>query len=394
MIIKEIKARKINNYRNQPTIEVTVKTDKKETKASTPSGASKSRFEVNEFSKKGIKDSIKFLNDLKDIKKLKLNNFDDVKRAERILRKYDKTKSLTKVGGNTILALEYALLKQLGPVWKTIDKNSSKLPYPIGNCIGGGKHSKGPRPDFQEFLLLPLKVKSFNEAIKLNEQVYKEAAKQLKKKDKLFKYQRTDEGAWYTSLSNLEVIELLSNITRKTKKVFLGLDVAANSFYNKKYHYLNFSKEDKFRSLTKEQQINFIAYLIKTYNLVYVEDPLHENDFKGFEQLKKKVKKCFIVGDDLISTNKDRLKKAKKSINAAILKPNQVGSLIETEKFVKLADKNKINLIASHRSGETLDATISDLAVGFKTLMIKCGIYGKERIAKINRLKHISKEFN
>jgi len=180
-------------------------------------------------------------------------------------------------------------------------------------------------------------------------------------------------------------------LKRYKKKVYIGLDVAANSFYkNKKYIYKN-----PVEKLSKNEQINYLSELIKKYNLFYVEDGLDENDFSGFKELKKKVNKtgCLIVGDDLTTTNPSRLKKAikMKSINAIIIKPNQIGSLLKVRKVVKICKKKGIKTIISHRSGETKDNTIADLAIGFGVDFVKTGIYGSVRKSKLDRLIKIEK---
>jgi len=169
----------------------------------------------------------------------------------------------------------------------------------------------------------------------------------------------------------------------------IGMDVAASTLFDgENYLY----KSPKMTRKT-EEQIDFILSLIKDYNLFYVEDPLHEDDFEGFSKITKSAKKCLIVGDDLTATHSERLQKAieNKSANAVIVKPNQNGSLLETKEFIQLAQKNKITTIISHRSGETSDATIADLAVAWNIPYIKTGILGKERFAKLNRLLKIER---
>ena len=216
------------------------------------------------------------------------------------------------------------------------------------------------------------------------------------KKYKQFKDEKNDENAWVIDLSNIEVLSLLKKVVDKVKKaakvdIRIGLDVAANSFYkNGYYYYRNFSKDIKNKKLTRKQQVEFIAKLIKDYNLYYIEDPLNENDGKGFRTIKKKTN-ALIVGDDLTSTNLKYLKKNKFNINGIIIKPNQIGSLIKMKEAVDYAKKNKITPIMSHRSGETLDNSISYLASSFNIPIIKCGITGRERLAKIKELIHLEK---
>ena len=287
--------------------------------------------------------------------------------------------------------MEFAALKAIAKeqkkqVWQIINPNAKKIPRLVGNCIGGGKHAEevnGKKPDFQEFLLIP----EPNSAIQFFE-IAKNAKKDteflLKEKDKNFKSKKDDEDAWMTSLDDKNVLEVLSKLN-----IPLGLDVAASSFYKrKKYHYEN-PKLDR----NSEEQIGYLSNLIKNFNLFYVEDAFSEEDFESFAKLLEKFPEVLIVGDDLIVTNVKRLEKAikMKSVNAIIIKPNQNGSLVDLKEVVELAKANNIKTIFSHRGEETDENILADLAFGFEADFIKCGITGKERISKINRLIEIEK---
>ena len=188
-----------------------------------------------------------------------------------------------------------------------------------------------------------------------------------------------------------KVQDIIKN--RYKKQIGIGIDVASSSFYKNNYNYKNLK-----RKLNHKKQTDYINRLIRDYDLFYIEDPLNENDFSGFRSLLKKTKKisknCLIVGDDLTTTNPERLKKAikNKSINAIIVKPNQIGSLIKFKEVIDIAKKFKIKTIISHRSGETLDNTISDLAIAWNCDFIKTGIYGRERKAKLDRLVEIEEK--
>ena len=392
MQIKKITSKKIKNSRGQETIKITVKSTTGKGTASAPSGASKGKNEAKDFI--DLKKTIKFLKNNKELKEIQINNFEDLKQVEKII---DKNKH----GANPIIALEYAILKSIKPIWKIINEKTRKIPRPLGNIVGGGKHFKYNSPDIQEFLIYPIGVRSIEDAIKASTLIHNLTKIELKKLDKNFNYETTDEGAWAPNLSNTEILDLLTQIVKKVAdqvgfRIKIGIDVAASSFWNgKHYVYKNFSKEKKNKKLTKNQQIEFISGLIEKYKLHYVEDPLHEEDFSGFAELNKKFKNtCMITGDDLTVTNLVRLKKAikNKSINSVIIKPNQIGSLIQTKEFIEEAKKNNFYLIISHRSGETMDASISHLAVGFEIPIIKCGIYGKERISKLDELRKIQKQ--
>jgi enolase len=207
--------------------------------------------------------------------------------------------------------------------------------------------------------------------------------RELKKKDKFFVGEKNDENAWKTSLNEKEILEILG----KFEKVDLGLDVAASSIYRrKKYKYENPKLER-----TPEEQKEYLKNLIKNFRIFYLEDGFEEDDFKNFSELRKENKDLLVVGDDLTTTNMKRLRKAveEKSINAIIVKPNQCGSLIEVKEVCEFANKNKIKIVFSHRSGETNESILADLAFGFQADFFKCGIDGEERESKIKRLIEI-----
>jgi enolase len=232
--------------------------------------------------------------------------------------------------------------------------------------------------------LIP-KTKTVKEAWELNKKIKKEAEFFLKKADSEFKGKKNDEDAWQTSLNEKEVLEILKN-----SGVNLGLDIASTTFHKrKKYSYHNPALDR-----SSEEQLFYISSLIKNFPLFYIEDPFYEEDFESFAQLTKKFPEALIVGDDLTTTNIKRFEKAieMKSINALIVKPNQNGSLIELKEICEIAKKNGIKIIFSHRSGETAESILADLAFGFQADFLKCGITGKEREAKIKRLIEIEKK--
>ena len=412
MLINNIKARKELNSRKEETIAVTIETTQGKFEAIAPSGKSRGKNEAEPFSKKGINFSIDFVNVLgKKIihDKMQLNEFNDLKTLEEEVRKFDKTKNYSVIGANALFALEAALLKAMAaayamPLWKFLNENPRILPMPLGNCIGGGQHIKlhdghpEKRADFQEFLLLP-QTEHFFDAYFINLQAYKDAKIMLSGKDKDWRGDLTDENALAATLDNDSILALLSEVVKKIKadfkiKITIGLDMAASSFW-KSSHYEY--KNPCLKKLNKEEQLKYVTELIEKYSLSYVEDPFHEEDFESFSKLLKILKKknidCLITGDDLICTQKERLERAIKeqAINAVIIKPNQNGSLIETKEVVDLAKKNNIIPVISHRSGETSDNTIAHLAVGWQIPIIKTGILGKERFAKLHELLRIER---
>lgn len=392
MKIKKIEAREIFDSRKEKTIEVSVFTENGRFTSSAPEGKSKGRFEAHPYASSLEKD-ILFLNNLKtkEIEKLKIEEFKDLKEVEGL--------TSGKIGANSLFALESSILKALAKeqgkeLWQLLSRGKiRKFPYPVGNCIGGGLHTSlisGKKPDFQEFLIIP-KAKLFCDNVFLMKKAHEEIGKILelrKVKGKL-----NDENAWSTPLDNEECLGILSKVAETFSneagcEIEIGIDLAASSFFkNGFYIYKN-----KLQKLSKEKQINYVDKVAEKYDLFYIEDPLCEEDFINFAKLREKVIPI-IVGDDLTVTSLLRLKKAvqNKSINAIIVKPNQNGSLLKVKEICDFCKKQEIATVFSHRSGETLDDTIADLAVAWNADFIKTGIFGKEREAKLNRIIDIEK---
>lgn len=388
VVIREVSAKSILDSRKEKTILVSIKTSSGKTfKASSPSGKSTGKYEVHTY-KKSLEEDIKTIKQFKEyFSEEILDEYDDLKRVEDILEGH--------IGGNTLFAFESAVLKAIADekkkqIWEIVnpklkEEKEKKFPRLVGNCIGGGKHSEvsGKKPDFQEFLLIP-ENNSPEKSFKINKEAKDKAEFILKKKDKTFKSQKNDENAWITSLNEKEVLDILKELG-----VPIGLDIASSGFYHRgKYLY-----ENPMLKREIDEQLTYIGNLIKNYNILYVEDPFQEEDFESFSKLLKKYNNSLIVGDDLTVTNSKRLKKAieMKSINSIIVKPNQCGSLLEVKKVCEMAKENNIKMIFSHRSGETNETILSDLAFGFQADFLKCGITGKEREAKIKRLIEIEK---
>lgn len=371
MLIKEVSARSIKDSRGEKTIEVSVNG----CSASSPAGKSTGTFETPSYHK-SLEWNISFFNK-SDFSNIEINSFSDLKKLEKEIKKKAKLSDVLKFGANALFAFECAVLKALAKsqgkeLWQVINSKAKRLPVPAGNIIGGGLHSHNPNhPTFQEFLIIP-QGKTAKENFSILQKTHSAVGKLLHAE------KVNDEGAWETHLDDLSVLQLLSTMPN----IRLGCDVAANSFFCEgNYKYNN-------KELDRQTQIHYINELIKRFNLLYVEDPLDEDDFSGFTKIEKK---NMIVGDDLTVTHLKRLKKAikMKAINAIIVKPNQNGSLIQVSELVEFCKKNKIKTILSHRSGETLDNALADLAFGFQTDYIKCGISTKWREAKLLRLVEI-----
>lgn len=385
MQIKEVDAKAVKDSRGDKTVLVSIKTNAGNFSASAPNGKSKGKFEAKPY-KKSLEEDIKTVKEFKEyFTEEYLEKFEDLRRIEDIISKH--------VGANTLIALEFATLKAMAKeqkkeIWEIINPEAKNFPRLVGNCVGGGKHSQGigdKKPDFQEFLLIPNK-KTIKENVELNIKIREEVAEEIKKKEPKFSRKVSDEKGWLTGLNEKEVLDIL-----KKHSIDLGVDIAASSFYKRKKYYYENPKLDR----TGEEQLGYLCNLIKNYNLFYIEDPCGEQEFSDFAKLLNKFPNSLIVGDDLTVTSLKRLEKAieMKSINAIIIKPNQNGSLMNVKEVVELAKKNNIKTIFSHRSGETEESILADLAFGFQADFIKCGIAGKEREAKLKRLIEIEKKF-
>ena len=381
VVIKEVSAKSIFDSRSEKTIEVLIKTNVGSFSASAPNGKSRGKHEAKSW-KKNLEDDIKTLKKFSDyFSQENLDFFDDLKRIEDIVSGF--------VGANTIFALESAILKAMAKekkkeVWEIVDSKARKFPRLIGNVVGGGKHSNNEKkPDFQEFLLIP-EEKTVKENFEAMKKTKEKIETDLREFDEKFKGKKNDEDAWETSLNEKEVLDILLKYI-----IPLGLDVAASSFYSrKKYSYKNpMLKRDV------EEQEKYISNLAENFDLLYIEDPFQEEDFESFSELTKKFPKKLIVGDDLTVTNPEKFNKAikMKSISGIIVKPNQIGPLTEVKTVCEMAKKHNIKIIFSHRSGETEENILADLAFGFQADFLKCGITGEEREAKIKRLIEIEK---
>jgi enolase len=379
--IKRVTATSLLDSRKEKTIFVTIQTDVGNFSASSPNGKSTGKNE-NKTYKKSLEGDIKTLKEFESyFSEEIIETFEDLRRIEDITDR--------NLGANTLFALESCILKAMAKeqkkeIWEIINPKAKKMPRLVGNCIGGGKHSHGnKKPDFQEFLLIP-NTKTVRQAYEMNKKAKKEVEKYLKEVDKKFSSQKNDENAWVTSLMEKEVFEVL-----KKTEIPMGTDVAASGFYKrKKYNY-----ENPLFKRTEDEQLFYLTNLIKNFSLFYVEDPFQEEDFNSSAKLLAKFPTTLIVGDDLIVTSLKRLEKAisKKSVNAIIVKPNQTGSLLEVKRVCELAKKNDIKLVFSHRSGETEETILADLAFGFGADFFKCGIEGDVREKKIKRLIEIEK---
>ncbi|MEA3248333.1 MAG: hypothetical protein U9Q73_01365 [Nanoarchaeota archaeon] len=399
MFIREVIPSFIKNSRGERTVQIVLVTYEGRFKVSAPSGKSKGKHEVPPYNSKGIDRSMKMLRFFckrLENKNFKIKKINDLKKVIELVRRFEARYG--RFGGNVTYVIESVFLKAAATdnkkeLWEFINDEVNngkkpKMPMPVGNCIGGGLHSKlieGKRPDFQEFLLIP-KEKTFSRAVTVNLRAYEYARKLLKARS------RNDEGAWKTNKTNEEVLDILAKVAKKYE-LRIGLDVAASTFYDKGYY--NYKNKSLIRD--KVDQADYVERLIKKYKIFYIEDGMQEEDFSGFKELLNASKgnkfKSLIVGDDLTTTNLKLVRRAVSSeaINAMIIKPNQIGSILEVRDVVNFCKKNKIAMIFSHRSGETMDDTLADYCIGFGGQFIKTGIFGRERLIKLKRVMDIEK---
>jgi enolase len=399
-VITSINGRLLYNSRGSKTLEVDVISDKKYLgRVCAPSGASVGKHEAISFPKNSPEESLRLLKKYK--KKFIGLDPSDLKTVHETLRKIDSSHDYSTVGGSFAFALTIASMEAAAkslniPMFKILSRDSNfRFPFPLGNILGGGSHAGPGTPDIQEILSCATGSKNIRDAIEINLSVHKELGKLLAKKDSGFTNGRGDEGGWAPKLKNEEALEIAAKACERLgftlgKEVSLGMDFASSTQWNekrKKYVYGRAGFEN-----TPEEQIEFASALIKKYKLVYAEDAVHEEAFEDMAILTKKFPRVFITGDDLLVTNAEIFKKSIKikACNAAILKVNQAGSLYDALEFAREANKNDINLITSHRSGETTDSHISHIGIATNSKMLKVGIVGGERISKLNELLRLA----
>ncbi len=387
MRIKEVKAGVILDSRQKETIEIAVNG----CISSAPSGKSKGKHEKPAY-KKDVHGDAGIINKLKISELPEIREFEDLEEVEK--------KIAGKIGANTLFALEASMLKALAKeknleLWQLLNINASVFPRILSNTIGGGVHSEKQakiKPDFQEFLITCNKNPSISQVI--NRKAHEEAGVILQSLT-INQIKKNDENAWITDEDNERVLEVMKELQENVFEesgmhLDIGIDVAASQFFkNRKYIYKNNSDERD-----RKDQIAYMIDLAKKYNLAYIEDPVQEDDFDGFTEINKNTD-CMIAGDDLTVTNFERVKKAIETgaVNAVIIKPNQTGSLIEARKIIELCKKDGIYTIMSHRSGETMDDSIADLAFAWQCDFIKVPVIGPEREAKVRRLIEIENHF-
>ena len=415
--IDKIIAREILDSRGNPTVSATIFLDNDQYHfASVPSGASISSFEAHELRDKdnsryhglGVLKAVENINTKID-KLLKGYEVDDPKSIDKKILELDGTENKMDLGANAILAVSLAInragaVNNNMPLYRFINEYydfpiNPKLPIPLVNIFNGGKHAD-TNLDFQELWVVPEKFSNFKDRLRVSSEIFYEFGKVLSENG--YDTDLGNEGGYAPNLKKTDdawkmILESIKRAGYDEEKVVLGLDAGASTFYNKhsRKYKIKLDKKD-FNSM---QMINYYLEWIKKYPIRYIEDPLDEDDWKSWAEFQKSVdlieKNILIIGDDLFTTNTDRLKKGIdiKAANGIIIKPNQIGTISETIDCIKLAQDHKFSVVISHRSGETCDDFIADLAVGVGAEHIKTGSIARgERICKYNRLLVIEDE--
>ena len=409
MKIVDVKGREILDSRGNPTVEVDVYLeDGSMGRAAVPSGASTGEREALEmrdggtrFMGKGVLNAVANVNGpLRDLV-IGMDAYDQ-KSLDYAMIEADGTKTKSKYGANAILGISMAVLKASAiskgmPLYRYVG-DGTILPKPMMNIINGGAHADNSL-DLQEFMSIP-QADTIHERVRIGAEVFHNLKKVLNSKGLATGV--GDEGGFAPNLkSNTEGFELIMEAIKNAgyepyKDVCIAIDVAASEFYNKETN--KYELDGEARSLTTDELIDFYEELINKYPISSIEDPVDENDWEGFTKITERLgDRVQLVGDDLFVTNKECLQMGidKHAGNAILLKVNQIGTITETLETIELARNNNYKTVISHRSGETEDTTIADLAVGLNLGQIKTGSMSRtDRICKYNQLMRIEEELN
>lgn len=413
MKIKNIIAREILDSRGTPTVEAEVLTESGITgRASVPSGASTGENEAIElrdgdpkrYFGKGVLKAVSNVNGIIAPALRGMSVFEQMA-IDRKMIELDGTGNKSRLGANAILAVSLAVAKAaanyLGvPLYRYLGTpDSNVMPVPMMNIINGGSHSSSPIA-FQEFMIRPVGAPSFSEGLRMGAEVFHSLKKVLK--DKGYSTGVGDEGGFAPPLAGIEeALELIITAIENAgyvpgKDITLGLDCASSEFYESGIYDYRLFEGEKGRQLDREEQVAYLRELVEKYPIDSIEDGMSENDWKGWKLLTEALgNKCQLVGDDLFVTNIDYLSKGINTgcANAILIKLNQIGTLSETLEAIAMAHRHGYKAIVSHRSGETEDTFIADLAVATNSGQIKTGSLSRsERVAKYNRLLKIEEE--
>ena len=413
-IILDVHARQILDSRGNPTIEVDVITDSgARGRAAVPSGASTGEYEAvelrdggKEYLGKGVLKAVENVNDIIAEEIIGMNVFDQ-NLIDKVLIELDGTPNKSRLGANAILGVSLAVTKaaaeSLGlPLYRYVGGVSANtLPVPMMNIINAGSHSDAPIA-FQEFMIMPIKAESFSQALQMGSEIFHNLKKVLH--DRGLSTAVGDEGGFAPTFEGTEdAIETIKKAVEKAgykfgEEVKIALDCASSEFYdNGVYDYTKFEGA-KGKKRTSAEQVAYLTELVNKYPIISIEDGMDENDWDGWKLLTEAIgDRVQLVGDDLFVTNVERLERgiAQGVANSILIKVNQIGTLTETIAAVDMAHRAGYTSIMSHRSGETEDNTIADLAVALNTRQIKTGSASRsDRMAKYNQLLRIEEELD
>jgi enolase len=410
--IIDIRAREILDSRGNPTVEVEVLTESGAMgRAAVPSGASTGKYEAVElrdqdktrFLGKGVLNAVNNIDD-KIREALIGEEVFEQRYIDDIMLEMDGTENKSKLGANAILGVSMAVAKAAAlesrqPLYRYIGGvNAHVLPVPMMNILNGGSHADNSI-DFQEFMIMPIGADMFGDALRMGVEVFHHLKDVLKKNG--YSTNVGDEGGFAPNIkSNEEAIETVLKAIevagyRPGIDIVIAMDAAASEFYDEETKLYHFHKSAG-KKMDSDEMVEFWKTWVNRYPIISIEDGLHEDDWSGWQKLTKEIgSKVQIVGDDLFVTNTKRLQKGidTDAANSILIKVNQIGSLTETIDAVNLATRNGFTSVMSHRSGETEDTTIADLAVALNTGQIKTGSASRsDRIAKYNQLLRIEEE--
>ena len=415
MLIRDIFAREILDSRGNPTIEAEVLAGENIVgRAAVPSGASTGKYEAVElrdqeerYGGKGVERAVENVNSCLAKAVIGMNVFDQ-KEIDRALCKADGTENKSNLGANAILGVSMAAARAAAkglniPLYRYLGGvQAKKMPVPMMNILNGGVHADNPL-DIQEFMIVPVRETSFRERLRICAEIYHMLRAVLKGKG--LQTGVGDEGGFAPELADTkEALRTIRDAAERAgyrmgRDIMIALDVAASELYIEEkggYIFAGEGKKGEPVVRTTEEMISYYEELVEEFPIFSIEDPLDEEDWDGWKKLTKKIgNRVQLVGDDLFVTNAQRLRKGIElgAANAILIKVNQIGTLSETFETIKTAQEAGYNVIVSHRSGETEDTIIADIAVAFNTGQIKTGVPCRsERVAKYNRLLRIEEQ--
>lgn len=398
--ITSVAGRVVYNSRGSEAVEVDIAVEGGfRGRACAPSGASVGAAEAVSLPQGGAAEAIRLLRE--GAGRIEGADAGDVEAVHSALRSLDGTPNWSTVGGSVAYAVSVAAAEAgagaqgVGLYESLGGADGARFPYPLGNVLGGGAHAGAGTPDIQEVLVCPVGAASVDGAVAANVAVHAELGRVLRERDTGFTGGRSDEGGWAPRIGNEEALEAVARACERLghtlgREVALGVDFASSTQWDAARGAYVYGRSGDVR--TPGEQADFAASLIEKYRLVYAEDAVHEDAFEEMAGLTARFPGTLVTGDDLTATSAERARRAaqSRSCSGAILKVNQAGTLRDALAFAREASRAGIALVTSHRSGESVDSHISHIAVATRSAMLKTGVLGGERVAKLNELLRMS----